>query len=144
MTTHLLDVNVLVALLDPVHVHHERAHRWFHRTGRHDWMSCPTTENGCVRIVSNPRYGNPAAPATVIASLRSLTEVGKHRFVPDDVCVLDDTRIDAEKLVSSAQLTDTYLIALARRRHASLATLDTRIVTSAARSVSGHVVVQIP
>ena len=29
MTRHLLDVNAIIALIDPLHVHHERAHAWF-------------------------------------------------------------------------------------------------------------------
>jgi predicted nucleic acid-binding protein len=29
MSTALIDVNVLIALLDPRHVHHEPAHAWF-------------------------------------------------------------------------------------------------------------------
>lgn len=54
----LLDVNVVIALIDPSHVHHDRAHAWFGATGKEDWLSCPTTQNGAVRIVSHPRYSN--------------------------------------------------------------------------------------
>ena len=52
--THLLDINVLVALFDSAHVHHEAAHRWFANVGNASWATCPITENGFVRVVSIP------------------------------------------------------------------------------------------
>lgn len=51
---YLLDINVLVALFDAAHVHHEPAHRWFAAVGKTSWPTCPITENGCVRVLSNP------------------------------------------------------------------------------------------
>jgi len=131
VTGYLLDVNVFVALIDPSHVHHDRAHRWFGRTGRSDWLSCPTTQNGAVRIVSNSRYSNAQPPSIVVDSVRSLISVGNHRFLPDRISLLDPRLIDADALLSSGQITDTYLIALAADAGALLATFDTRIVTSA-------------
>ena len=56
----LLDVNVLIALHDEQHVHHEAAARWFIDQARHGWASCPLTQNGCIRIMSQPGYPNPA------------------------------------------------------------------------------------
>jgi predicted nucleic acid-binding protein len=52
----LLDVNLLIALFDPAHVHHEAAHGWFARNGKDCWATCPLTENAFVRILSNPAY----------------------------------------------------------------------------------------
>lgn len=109
-----------------------------------DWRSCPTTQNGAVRIVSHPRYPNNQPPAAVIESVRSLLEVGGHRFMPDKISLLDPPTVDPEALLSSTQVTDTYLLALAAGSGARLATFDTRIVTSAARSVRPETVVQIP
>ena len=51
MSVYLLDVNVLIALIDPNHVHHDRAHQWFAAEGVHAWATCATTENGLLRIV---------------------------------------------------------------------------------------------
>lgn len=128
--SYLLDVNVLIALIDPMHVHHERAHRWFGSRGRRDWLSCPTTQNGAIRIISNPRYTNTQPPGLVIESLDSLLAVGGHRFVADEVSLLDPA-LDRSRLLSAAQVTDSYLIFLAASVGASLATFDRRIVTSA-------------
>jgi predicted nucleic acid-binding protein len=54
--TFLLDVNVLIALIDPGHVAHDDAHQWFSSRGAADWATCPITENGVIRIVGHPRY----------------------------------------------------------------------------------------
>jgi toxin-antitoxin system PIN domain toxin len=138
---YLLDINVIIALIDPSHVHHDRAHAWFAATGKSDWLSSPTTQNGVVRIVSNPKYPNAqTSPAVVIDSLRSLTGVGRHRFVPDDVTLLDAEAVQAEKLLSSGQVTDTYLLALAATARARLATFDTKLVTTAVPSGRQHIV----
>ena len=110
MTSYLLDVNVLIALIDPAHIQHDKAHTWFATTGQHSWATCPLTENGVLRIVGNSRYpnssGNPAAVATLMTGLRSLPG---HVFWPDDVSLHDTQIVDQTQLKSSGQLTDTYL-----------------------------------
>ena len=50
----LLDVNVLIALIDPAHEFHAPAHFWFQQNRKHGWATCPITENGCLRILSKP------------------------------------------------------------------------------------------
>lgn len=71
--TFLLDVNLLIALIDPTHVSHDDAHRWFVRQGKASWATCPITENGVMRIVGNPGYPNtPGSPAIVAAVLGRL------------------------------------------------------------------------
>jgi toxin-antitoxin system PIN domain toxin len=127
---HLLDVNVLIALLDPSHEHHERAHAWFAAEGSAEWFSCPTTQNGTVRIVSHPRYSNSQPVPVVLDSLDSLVAAGNHRFVADSASLLDEARIDRDGLLSGAQVTDTYLLALAVSLGAHLATFDRKLVAT--------------
>jgi len=67
--TFLLDVNVLIALVDGDHMHHEAAHRWFEAVGRHSWAICPLNENGVLRIVGDPRYLNSPGSPHVVAPL---------------------------------------------------------------------------
>ena len=74
MTAYLLDVNVLIALVDPAHVQHDAAHEWFARQGHKAWATCPLTENGLVRIVGHPRY--PSSPGTPAAILMKVTPAG--------------------------------------------------------------------
>ena len=140
--TFLLEVNVLIALLDPTHVHHDRAHAWFGSVGRTDWLSSPTTQNGVLRIVSHPRYSNTQPLAVVAESLLSLLSTGKHRFVADSLSLLGDL-VERRRLLSSKQVTDTYLLATAVLHQARLATFDTKIVSTAVTH-GAESIVQIP
>ncbi len=133
MTRHLLDVNTVIALIDPLHVHHDRAHRWFAARGRETWHTCPLVQNGVVRVVSHPKYSNSQPAPVVLASLASLAARDDHVFLPDSVSLLDSS-VHTERLLASSQVTDTYLLHLAASHDAQLATFDTRIVTSAVPS----------
>lgn len=123
----LLDVNVLIALFDPEHVHHEAAHRWFgeHRTD--GWATCPITENAVVRILSTAAYSDPPeAPAAVIGRLTQFCASGGHEFWADEFSIRD-LRSAKGHALANRQLTDAYLLALAHRRGGRLATLDRSI-----------------
>jgi len=134
MTPYLLDVNVLIALIDPTHVQHDGAHAWFATTGRHAWATCPLTENGVLRIVGHSKYPNsPGSPATVAHWVAGLYALPGHIFWPDDLSLHDTQIVDQTQLKSSGQLTDTYLLALACRHGGQLATFDARLVTAAVR-----------
>jgi toxin-antitoxin system PIN domain toxin len=132
--TFLLDVNVLIALIDPAHVSHDDAHRWFESTGHSSWATCPITENGVIRIVSNPRYPNsPGSPATTIQIVDKLHALSGHHFWPDDISLVGSGDIDAGKILTSAQVTDSYLLALAKARDGKLATFDRKLSTAAVK-----------
>jgi len=132
MTTYLLDVNVLIALVDPAHVQHDPAHEWFARVGDTSWASCPLTENGLLRIVGHPRYpntpGSPASVARILAGLRAMTG---HVFWPDDISMMDAKLVDTSRLLSHSQVTDSYLLALAGQHRGKLASFDRRLVVNA-------------
>jgi toxin-antitoxin system PIN domain toxin len=126
--TFLLDVNVLVALFDAAHAHHDAAHRWFGSVGRESWATCPITENGLVRVLSNPSYPTVSASvADVSERLRVFCSQPGHIFWSDDVSLRDDTRFDLSRLRGHKQITDLYLAALAARQGGKLATFDTAI-----------------
>ena len=130
--TYLLDVNVLIALIDPTHANHDDAHRWFARDGADDWATCPLTENGVIRVVSHPKYPNtPGSPAVVAGVITRMRRLPNHSFWPDDVSLLDERRVDQGKLLSTGQLTDSYLLALAVAHDGRLATFDRRLTVSA-------------
>lgn len=131
MTTFLLDVNVLIALIDPMHVQHDSAHEWFGQTGKRAWATCPMTENGVLRIVGNPDYPNsPGTPATIAPLMTRFCAMAGHEFWPDDISLLGG-KTDTARLLSSAQVTDSYLLALAAAHKGKLATFDRRLVTDA-------------
>jgi hypothetical protein len=128
----LLDVNVLIALIDPAHVQHDRAHEWFASSGRQAWATCPLTENAVLRIVGHARYRNsPGTPAAVAELMMGLRTLPGHEFWPDDLTIFDVQRIHSDRLLDSAQVTDSYLLALASAHGGKLATFDRRLVTSA-------------
>jgi toxin-antitoxin system PIN domain toxin len=128
----LLDINVLIALIDPGHVQHDRAHAWFRSLGQKAWATCPLTENGVLRIVGHPRYPNsPGSPAAVAHLLASFRELSGHAFWPDDLSLLDREHVDAARLLDSSQVTDSYLLALASAHKGHLATLDQRLIPDA-------------
>lgn len=132
MIRYLLDVNVLIALIDPAHVQHDRAHDWFAAKGNRAWATCPITENGVIRIVGNARYPNsPGTPAAVAELIFILRALGGHEFWPDQVSLLDTQLIDTARLLDSGQVTDTYLLALAVARGGGFATFDRHLVTDA-------------
>jgi hypothetical protein len=122
--TYLLDVNLLVALFDSAHVNHEDAHSWFGR--RPAWASCPLTENGFVRVLSNPSYPTVAAtPNEILDRLGVLMAGPGHVFWPDDISIADVLEEPVRaRFVGSRQVTDFYLVALARKHAGKLATFD--------------------
>jgi toxin-antitoxin system PIN domain toxin len=127
---YLLDVNVLLALSDPQHVHHTAAHRWFAAVGRFAWATCPITENGFVRIASHPSYPNrPGDAAVVLAILREMCAVESHRFWSADTSIRDMLKPGA--VLTHAQVTDIFLLSLAVRHGGKLATFDQHIPAAA-------------
>ena len=132
MTTFLLDVNVLIALIDPAHVQHDQAHEWFSRTGRKSFATCPITENGLLRIVGHPKYPNsPGPPSAVAQALTAMRALTGHEFWPDSISLADESQVDIARLSSHTQVTDAYLLAMASARGERLATMDRRLVVDA-------------
>jgi toxin-antitoxin system PIN domain toxin len=130
VSVYLLDVNLLLALSDPMHVHHEVAHGWFSETGAQAWATCPVTENGFVRIASHPRYPNrPGDVGAVVAILRRFCAAGGHHFWTEDISLRD--LVESKAIVTHAQVTDVFLLGLAVHRRGKLATLDRRLPVAA-------------
>ena len=134
MTRALLDINVLLALLDSDHVDHRRAHDWLEGGIGHGWASCALTENGFVRIMSQPRYPSPISPAEAIDLLRRACDSGPHEFWTCDVSLLDARIVDRSRLHGPRQVTDAYLLALATAHDGRLVTFDHSLSVS---SVNG-------
>jgi toxin-antitoxin system PIN domain toxin len=142
---HLLDTNALIALLDPLHVFHRRTVKWLAPIRDQGWMVCPIVENGAIRIMSNPAYSERRfTPAEVTTAVLALRQVAGFMFVPDTISLADADMFDLSRLVTPAQITDTYLLALAATHGASLATHDRRLVTSAVRHPVARAVLITP
>ena len=127
----LFDVNVLIALLDQAHPHHDSATAWLKSNIRQGWASCPITQNGCVRIMSQPAYPGARLVAQVIDRLRAATAHTAHEFWPEDIAIVDPLVVDATRVHGVRQITDTYLLALAVKRSGRLVTFNGGIALGA-------------
>ena len=143
MTRALLDINVLIALLDPDHSLHERAREWFSRNAPYGWTSCPITQNGCVRIMARPGYPNALPVRPVMERLREATRSPYHEFWADDVSLLDPRIADASRIHGPRQLTDLYLLALAVHRGGRFVTFDASVTLSAIRGAERRHIVAL-
>ncbi|HSS51051.1 MAG TPA: type II toxin-antitoxin system VapC family toxin [Thermoanaerobaculia bacterium] len=128
----LLDINVLLALLDASHVDHRRAREWISGEIGHGWASCALTENGFVRIISQPKYPSPVSPSEAIDRLRRATSTEYHEFWPCSVSLLEGRHVDPSHLHGPRQVTDVYLLALAVQHGGRLVSFDQTIPLSAA------------
>lgn len=124
----LLDVNALVALAwdshpprpDPRVVYRQRHARLgdlpAHRSRLRAGVDEPKVLPSAIGIADARR---------VLVALRA---VGGHRFLADDVSLVDD---DVPLIVGYRQVTDAHLLTLARRRGVRLVTFDAGVFTLA-------------
>ena len=142
MTAWLLDVNVLIALVDSAHTHHGRAHRWFEQHRGEHWATCPITENGFVRVLSDRKYPNlalsPKQASLLLAQLKSGSNM--HRWWPDEVSITDEALFQAEALLGAKQITDAYLLGLAFRKGGRLVSFDSAMPWQAIRHASSDLI----
>lgn len=137
MSVHLLDINLLIALAWPSHVHHRDAHAWFARKADSGWATCPLTEIGFVRISSSPTIIPEAVtPREALAVLGKMKDHEHHVFWPDSISVDHARYVPSGLLVGHGQVTDAYLLGLARRNHGRLATLDRSVAALLTRKSS--------
>ena len=130
----LLDVNVLIALVDPQHVHHEPSHRWFQAHGGHGWATCPLSQNPLLQFLGNPHYPNSSGGRVVVMSLRQeLLAHPTHVFWPDALSWEAAGVFKAEALLHHRQITNTYLLALAVHHQRRLVSFDRRLSRRAVR-----------
>jgi len=123
--TFLLDVNLLMALLWENHEHHHAARAWIR--GVATFATCPVSQLGFARVSSHPMLGYSMSPDEVFGVLRRFLADSRHRFVPDDLSCTDRV-LRTDLMGGPNQITDHYLVALARQHHLTLATFDEPLV----------------
>jgi toxin-antitoxin system PIN domain toxin len=133
-----LDVNVLLALLDSDHVDHDRAVDWLEDEIAAGWASCAITENGFVRILSQPRYPSPVSPSEAIELLSGARDGGHHVFWPCDISVLDAHIVARSRLHGPRQVTDAYLLALAAAHDGRFVTFDRSLSLAAVHGATAE------
>jgi hypothetical protein len=138
----LLDVNVLIALLDGSHIHHRMVTDWLARNLGKGWASCPVTQNGCIRILSQPAYPNSVPAGLVAERLMEATQHSSHVFWADSISLLHPGRLLWDQVLSSRHVTDAYLLALAVEQGGRIVTLDRSIPLGAVSgALARHLVI---
>ena len=137
MSAYLLDVNVLVSLIWPAHAFHPSVHTWFSRHSRRGWATCPITQAGFVRVVSNPSFSRDAVtPDEALTILVDNLQRPSHQFWADEIGIDIATQPFRQRVVGHQQVTDAYLLGLAMHHKAKLATLDRSVADLLADDVS--------
>ena len=140
----LLDVNVLVALFNPDHIHHDTAHDWFAENRSDGWATCPVTEQGVIGILANPKYWSEfERTVELVARLRQFCASGHHQYWSGTVSLRDEKLFNLAHLSGYRQLTDVYLLGLAKKMGGRLATFDRAIPLRAVVCASRHSVALI-
>jgi toxin-antitoxin system PIN domain toxin len=133
--TALLDVNALIALVDSDHVSHQAIRNWFVKHHRSGWATCPLTENGMIRVLSQASYpSGQRTPAEAIQILSALKKAfaDTHQFWEDDISITDQLIFDCALIAGTKQVTDIYLLGLAAFKKGVMVSFD--------RSLSWHAV----
>ena len=139
----LLDVNALIALISPGHVHHERMHSWFQGHSLQGWATCPITENGAVRVLAQSILAVHRNRAfEVIGVLREWkqSQVKYHRFWNDAISLTDDSLFRPEYITGPNVVTDAYLLGLAAKHNARLVSFDRSLPWQAIRNGTGRLI----
>ena len=134
----LLDVNVLLALFNPRHVHHDIAHDWFADAHGQAWATCAITQNGLIRLATNPAsHFEPYRVVEIVDHLRRFCSSPGHIFWSESVSLTDTTLFDLSRITGHGQITDVYLLGLVKKHGGTLVTFDASIplkaVTGATR-----------
>lgn len=135
---------MLIALLDAAHLHHALAVDWLSDHVSDGWSSSPMTQNGCIRILSQPRYPSPLPAVEVAQRLAEAAAHSSHEFWPDDISLLDTRHIHWSAVLGHRQVTDAYLLALAVAHGGRFVSFDRRIDLRTVPSASSeHLVVLV-
>ena len=128
---YLLDVNVWIAFLDEAHVHHPTVLAVMEQKEL-KVASCPLVENGVIRILNLPGYSKfgPVGFERVSNKLQEICGEMDYEFWHDSVSMRTAGLIDWSRVLGHNQITDIYLLALAKANHGCLATLDHRVALS--------------
>jgi predicted nucleic acid-binding protein len=80
----LLDINVVLAIVDPGHQFHAPAHTWIADRLDAGFMTSPIVQLGVVRVLSQPGYpNNLGTAAQALGLLRRFSAHPRHTFCAD-------------------------------------------------------------
>jgi toxin-antitoxin system PIN domain toxin len=131
MSLALFDINFLIALAWPNHQFHSITSDWFARNRNQDWATCTVTQLGFIRLSSNRSYlqNTEKTPEEARLLLAELISQPRHRFLSDAPAPISLTEVS--RIMGHQQLTDAYLLGVARVSRAKLVTFDRRLAALA-------------
>jgi toxin-antitoxin system PIN domain toxin len=142
MSAHLADVNVLLALLWPRHVHHAAAQAWFASQGHRGWATNPITQLGVIRLLTNPAVTKDAVNGrTALRTLAQALGHPKHQFWPLDQPVTSLLSGASSSVTGYRQWTDLFLLRHAVEQKGKLVTFDAGLAAAADKESRGCLVI---
>ena len=145
MIRHLLDVNLLLALVWPNHESHRAAHAWFAKSGHRSWATNPITQLGVLRLLTNPAVTQGAVSATTALDVLSeATSHPGHEFWPLEAKLPGALRDVAQRIRGHQQWTGALLLWHAALRDGVLVTFDTGVHELAASEFKSRVLLLKP
>ena len=136
---YLLDVNVLIALTEPEHIHHRVVMKWFNAPAL-DWGLCAFSEAGFLRVTTNSKAGSNTVEESN-AVLAALESHPGYRYWPITAGWLTLAAPFRERVFGHQQITDAFLLGLAVKEHGVLVTLDKAFKFLAGERYSKHLLV---
>lgn len=138
----LLDLNVLIALTDDNHKHHEIARAWLKSPSTKNWGICPLTEAEYIRVTTNPAAHSGARTlATSAAVLKELRREPGYCYWPIMGSWITVTAPFAARIFGHQQVTDAYLLGLAIKEGGVLVTFDRGLKYMAGAEFSNNLLV---
>jgi len=138
--TFLLDVNVLFILHQPLHSDYRIVNRWFASKSGDSFATCATTQAGLIRLLIQDIGGlDRFSFDEACHALDTLTRHPRHVFWPDAPPYLTVAGSILKRIQGHRQIADSYLLGLAIRNNAILATLDSGIRQLAGGEFAGHI-----
>jgi toxin-antitoxin system PIN domain toxin len=137
---YLIGVNVLIALTDEEHIHHEKVTRWFDTSGHGDWGVCALSEAGFLRVMTNPKTGSRSVEnATEL--LARLGRSAGYRYWPLSEGWASLVEPFCGRVFGHQQITDAYLLGMAVKEGGVLVTMDKGIRYMAGEKYGANVLV---
>src|SRR5579863_10152389 len=120
---YLFDANVLIAMAWPEHVSHSVVSNWLGLKADKGWATCALTQLAFVRILSNPAFTpNALRPKDALELLEKNLQHRAHRYWACDISVEEAVGSLKARIIGHQQVSDAYLLGLARHHKGRLAT----------------------
>ena len=127
-SSHLLDVNALIALLWEDHQFHDTMATWFARHAKRGWATCAITQSGFIRVMSQPALAQPGRTVADLAkALKQNLADPAHRLLALDFDFTEVVARCSGGVVGHRQVTDAYLLTAAMRAGMRLLTFDSGV-----------------